>query len=442
MRSSPTRMTPTTDRHPPLPHRRGTLGTWLILSCCLGAIGCSARPEIAAHTVRTEGVRLTATTGTVPTEETLFRNLPVATTLFASPAPDFASPAGDRPCCAFGYDFSVQLGEVPIPGFNVDNIVEAAKLGSHVYGGPMKTTSGSLSGGLSSPETNGITYSCHAGFVDIAHVRDYADWTAYLYYQLEPVLESGAILHLDDEGSRRFVVVPPIAIATLGVSRSVLALELAQWVAYELSIWHEVATWYGWSNWSAFSEVASAFSPEDLYSNLVGVKLAAAILAAGAGDTPEQFGHSVDLALPEVLTRLGSLPRSATRTAFNSVDGTWWSSSEALPSKRLLRHRSFDIGPRVEPWLVPAAAAWEIENVGGSCRSRTTPVALSVPGQTNDWRQRSGVRLYFYLEGILGEAVPRRFIRSRWLTDLDMRDQVNQARIMNQEEFGMAADRP
>jgi hypothetical protein len=45
-------------------------------------------------------------------------------------------------------------------------------------------------------------------------------------------------------------------------------------------------------------------------------------------------------------------------------------------------------------------------------------------------------------DGDLADAVPRRFIRSRWLTDLDIRDQTNQARIMNQEQFGMAADRP
>jgi hypothetical protein len=39
-------------------------------------------------------------------------------------------------------------------------------------------------------------------------------------------------------------------------------------------VWREIATWYGWSALTLFPEEASAFSPEDLYSNLPDIKLA------------------------------------------------------------------------------------------------------------------------------------------------------------------------
>jgi hypothetical protein len=46
-----------------------------------------------------------------------------------------------------------------------------------------------------------------------------------------------------------------------------LVLWLAEWTAWQMSIWHETVTWFGWDAVPGFSEEASAFSPEDLYSN-------------------------------------------------------------------------------------------------------------------------------------------------------------------------------
>jgi len=52
---------------------------------------------------------------------------------------------------------------------------------------------------------------------------------------------------------------------------------LAEWLSVQASIWHEITTWYGWSS-TRFSKRPSGFSPEDLYSNLVGVKITGAIV--------------------------------------------------------------------------------------------------------------------------------------------------------------------
>ncbi|OWA85706.1 hypothetical protein BV377_29140, partial [Klebsiella pneumoniae] len=44
--------------------------------------------------------------------------------------------------------------------------------------------------------------------------------------------------------------------------------QLAGHLAFEIALWHEIAQWYGFQSVPGFSEEISAFSPEDLYSNL------------------------------------------------------------------------------------------------------------------------------------------------------------------------------
>lgn len=50
-------------------------------------------------------------------------------------------------------------------------------------------------------------------------------------------------------------------------------LSLSGRIAYDLSVWHEIATWYGVSSVPLVSEQFSSFSPEDVYSNLLGLCL-------------------------------------------------------------------------------------------------------------------------------------------------------------------------
>jgi Protein of unknown function (DUF4056) len=45
--------------------------------------------------------------------------------------------------------------------------------------------------------------------------------------------------------------------------------------------WHEIAIWYGWANVPMFSERPSAFSPEDMYSNLLGIRIVGLLSLGG-----------------------------------------------------------------------------------------------------------------------------------------------------------------
>jgi hypothetical protein len=58
--------------------------------------------------------------------------------------------------------------------------------------------------------------------------------------------------------------------------------------------WHEIAIWYGWANVPMFSERPSAVLPEDMYSNLLGIRIAGpdlpAIVTAIRRQNAEEFG--------------------------------------------------------------------------------------------------------------------------------------------------------
>ena len=89
-------------------------------------------------------------------------------------------------------------------------------------------------------EHNGLVYTCRGGFIDTAHVRDYADWAIYLAAQIARRARARAAFELPDEaGARRVIVrpLPPRSIdryglrtssRTLGAVARVPALDLAR----------------------------------------------------------------------------------------------------------------------------------------------------------------------------------------------------------------------
>ena len=155
-----------------------------------------------------------------------------------------------RTCCSFGSDVSIAR----IPFVKKTDIISINELGEHKYMG-------------GSTEGNGIIYTRTGGFIDIGHMRDYADWTAYLYNVIKSGVESGQeiILKIGAEGGTKTLIIPT-------PDGNVNLFELAGSIAYDLSVWHEIATWYGISYIPMVNEKYSSFSPEDLYSNLLGVK--------------------------------------------------------------------------------------------------------------------------------------------------------------------------
>ncbi len=234
-----------------------------------------------------------------------------------------------RTCCAFGADLSVAR----IPFVRKSDLVALDAIGAHHY----------LGGKF---ENNGIIYTRRGGFIDLGHLRDYVDWTAYLHARMAAARTSGqpVTLELGSEGGQKTLSIDLASHA----DRPNLA-ELAGKVAFDLSLWHEIATWFGASYIPLVPERYSSFSPEDLYSNLLGVKIG---MEAIRSDLP--FERAVDQILARYLAELEAVPRvEDTYRALEQVEELWWTRRKALPSAKVLLRRNVGTGETLDPWLIP-----------------------------------------------------------------------------------------
>lgn len=284
-----------------------------------------------------------------------------------SPLP---APQGLRPCCAFGYDLHAQVLDMPVPFYELDNVVAADGIGEHRYNDSLLLGLVNLAG--IGHEHNGIVYTSRGGFIDTAHVRDTADMTVWLFSHLLPRLGQPFTLRLEDELTERHIVFNAFTPPETAGDRYALAAWLAAHLAFQLAAWHEIAQWYGFESVPGFSEEVSAFSPEDLYSNLLGARIAVSLILDGQLATSEMYDAAMNKALYQALTQLGAKPETITRFQFDMLDGKWWNSQRRVPEKYLVLHRNYDVSDSRLPTPVPGEKA--------------VPLRLSLP---HHWRNYS-----------------------------------------------------
>jgi len=236
-----------------------------------------------------------------------------------------------RTCCSFGVD--VKMAGLPFVRYN--DITGLNIIGPHKYLG-------------SRQEGNGILYTRLGGFVDIGHVRDQADWTAYLYHLIMKNRGEGQLSFAHKLGYEGGPKVLQIAIPAAMADSDIMIL--AGRIAYDLSVWHEIGTWNGTSLIPMLPERYSAFSIEDAYSNLLGVRLG---IEALKSELP--FEVAMTQILKSTLSELEALPTlEETHTAMLSVEGDWWSNRVRLPNAKVIKKRQFGIYPCIQPTLLPA----------------------------------------------------------------------------------------
>lgn len=266
-------------------------------------------------------------------------------------AQHLSPPESLRPCCAFGYDLKVRALGVPIPVYQIGNVLTLDTLGNHRYNDSALGAVKKLVG--LSEEANGLLYTRRGGFIDIAHVRDTADNTFYLFTRLYPKLgQRWRLFYSEELGVRRIQLhafIPP----ALPAQRYTLTAWLAGKLAFELAQWHEVAQWYGFQSVPGFSEEISAFSPEDLYSNLLGARLAINVILAGHTRSVDDYNRAMDAALRQALIGLGVATREETEQMFRAVDGDWWNSNRRVPDKFLVLKRNYSLSETRLPTPVP-----------------------------------------------------------------------------------------
>lgn len=356
-------------------------------------------------------------------------------------------PSGLRPCCVLGSELRVKLSAVPVPGLRLHNVVAPLHLGRHVYDASLVSLTYPLSDGFVSPEHNGIVYTCRGGFVDSAHVRDYADLTVYLTGQILDRLRNGGRVDLPDQGgipSIELEAIPRDLLVRLGAEE--VAIGIAKWAAFQVSLWHETATWFGWSSYGTiFPETASAFSPEDTYSNLLGIELAAALLRAGAVVSEADYNRAMDVTLPRLMDGLGALPVENTEEATRATDGLWWNSNERLPARELLLRRNFDTGPVLMPWRLDQLDADDplAAEIHRQCsRYGATALELAVPYTVGGVAAHELAKLRVDVDSELAAYVAAALDADGELDDDRIGDAVAAARDDALRRFGPAADRP
>ena len=124
---------------------------------------------------------------------------------------------------------------------------------------------------------------------------------------------------------------------------------LAGKIAYDLSVWHEIATWFGASSIPFVPERYSSFSVEDPYSNLLGVTIG---IQALQSELP--YENAVTVIIEETLKRLDAVPNEAeTFLAMEAVRDIWWTRDKKLPSSKVLIQRQLQVYSCLQPWLVP-----------------------------------------------------------------------------------------
>ena len=306
---------------------------WIALSLAVLAAGCEQKWDMAERPVQDEELDAAFFSG-----------------LDSKEIADVPEPASLRPCCIFGNDVGAQVGSIPVPGYEITYTLELDTLGTHQFNKGTIALQPRGQERILSDEVSGILYTCRGGFIDIAHVRDNADRTLYLVSQIGRIAVTGGTIPISGEGAKRRVVVKPVdprLVRTYGLREVVTSL--AEWLDYQAGIWHEITTWYGWSS-TPFSEQPSAFSPEDLYSNLVGAKIAGTIIRRQAAPSEVAYNRAVTALLRDALIKLG--PK--------------------LYPWKLMDARSFSTLP---------AAQKEFDRY---CRGDWKPLGLSIPDRLGD----------------------------------------------------------
>jgi hypothetical protein len=212
-------------------------------------------------------------------------------------------------------------------------------------------------------EKNGIVYTCKAGHIDIGHARKATDWTLFLTAKTYQQIIRGETEYTFRlyEPSRHFVrlTYPENWEHLSQKNKEQIAYEvsirLGQYLAYVATNWHEIITWFGYRSKGLEPEFPSAFTWEEVFSNLFGTHIAAIALR----DTKHTYNEAVTLAFDKELQRLDAQPGNISKRASESVRGKWFSGDYYFIT---MNKRNLDMGLDdgfVTPWLIPSVSECE-----------------------------------------------------------------------------------
>ena len=178
-------------------------------------------------------------------------------------------------------------------------------------------------------EVDGILYTCKGGHIDLTHVRWNADYTRYAIKKTRKTLMKkgkGFSFNLTWElSTHKFRFSYPENWDSLSRDEKEkiadeVAYEIGPYIAFNATLWHEILTWFG-VHFAGFEpEFNSAFSWEDVYSNLLGTKLAIEALR----DTDHSYDTAMTLAIDRDIEMLGAKSKSTAIKLTEAMRGKWF----------------------------------------------------------------------------------------------------------------------
>jgi hypothetical protein len=222
--------------------------------------------------------------------------------------------------------------------------IEPGKIGKHHYGFTLN-------------EIVGMAYTCKGGFVDIGHLREAADRTAYLKtvaYQAIIEKKPGFSFSLIEPSRYHVKLSYPenwddLSEQERKETANEVSIQLGQYLGHTSLIWHEILSWYGFATLGIFPDTISAFSWEDPYSDVLGTHISVKALRSG-----NQYNESMTELISETLEELEVQPAEVARRAAESIEGRWYTGGFYFFVE--MKKRNFDVGlddGSITPWLVP-----------------------------------------------------------------------------------------
>lgn len=293
--------------------------------------------------------------------------------------------------------FAVSLSAFVLVNGCQNGLPPRARLGAY-FGSPTgmdfhdPDNLGSHSFVISLNEKNGMVYTCKAGFIDIGHVREAADRTAYIAKVVKQNLMKG-----NTEFSFK-VIEPSRYLVTVSypngwgektdVQKEAVAkeasIQMGQFFAHKSLVWHEILTWYGFASTGIFPENISSFSCEDTYSDLLGTDLAATCLRNQNGN----YNQSITAMIYQALDRLDVQPSEVAMQAAKKVKGDWYETEKLFFVD--MKKRNFDVG-KSDGLITPML-------VDGIC---DTTEPISYPAPNLSYLSRNGFIVELKLEPLV-----------------------------------------
>lgn len=205
-------------------------------------------------------------------------------------------------------------------------------------------------------EKGGIVYTCKAGHIDIDHIRGSADAAKYLISRSRETLmrrkEGFSFTFTMERSAHEIKFSYPENWDSLAQNEKEriaddISFAVGHYMAFNATAWHEILTWFGVRFAGFEPEFNSAFSWEDVYSNLLGAKLAVEAIK----DPNHSYNEAMTLAINRELKKLGVQSAKTAKYASEKMRGKWFTGNIFVDTLR----RNTDIGLDgfVTPVIVP-----------------------------------------------------------------------------------------